>query len=180
MFKKLLFLTANFILIKSINSTSLRELKRVRSCPATCPPCTQCDTKRGTCSTLLNFVTCQSNSLSGVCTTGVCNTEITLPPTQLQTCETYQCPQSGECSIINLIDGTDCTFLGSPLHSYCLPDGCKPVLEGLTTTLPEYNVGCLNLPNGINCDTNLDLVDGETCKDGICKLVDGNYNGLLP
>lgn len=179
MFKKLLFLTANCILIKSIKSNSLRELKRVRTCPATCPPCTECDTKRGTCSLPLTG-SCQINNINGVCTSGVCNTQIVVPDQPLKKCEKYQCPSTGTCTIVPLIDGSDCTYPGNGIHSYCLPDGCKPVLEGLSITLPSYNFGCLGFPDGINCDTNHNILDGETCQDGICKFKDGNYNGILP
>ncbi len=159
---------------------NLRELKKVRTCPATCPPCTQCDSKKGTCSILSNFVTCNSNTLSGVCILGKCNTQVSLPLEPLQKCQTYQCPVSGTCSIVDAIDGSDCSFPGAGLHSFCVATGCKPILDGLTTTLPFYNVGCMGLPDGILCDTNHDLLDNESCQNGICKFPDGTYTGLLP
>ena len=178
MFKKILFLTANILLIKSTDSTYLRELKRARTCP-TCPPCTECDTKRGTCSIPLTG-SCKINNLNGVCTSGLCNTQITWPEIPLKKCQSYNCPTSGVCSIVDLFDGSECTYPGSGLHSFCLSTGCKVVIEALTETLPSYNVGCLSLPDGINCDTNLNLLDGETCQSEICKFPDGKYNGILP
>lgn len=176
MFKTFAILLLNLTLV----SSHLRELKRVRQCPASCPACTQCDTTKGTCSIPLNFNQCNLNNINGVCVSGMCKTNINLPKDPLQKCQTYQCPTSGTCSIINLNDGTDCTFPGNPLHSYCLTSGCNVVLEGLTITLPQYNTGCLGLPNEINCDTNHNLLDGETCQENVCKFPDGTYNGILP
>ncbi len=180
MFKKILFLTANILLIKSTDSTYLRELKKARTCP-TCPQCTSCDTKRGTCSLPLTGSTCQINNLSGTClATGICNTNPIVPPVPLKKCQTYNCPTADTCAITYLNDGSDCTIPGNVLHSYCLNDGCKPVIEALPKTLPAYNFGCYGLPDGILCDTNLNLFDGEICQGDICKFPDGRYNGVLP
>lgn len=177
MFKKLLFLTANCILIKSIKSISLRELK-IKTC-SSCPQCTQCDPKRGTCSIPITG-SCQINNINGVCTFGVCNTQITVPPQTLQKCQTYQCPSTGTCTIVPLLDGSDCTYPGNVVHSFCLSTGCTAVIEALAKTLPAYNFGCLGFPDGVSCDTNLNVLDGETCQGGICKFPDGHYNGILP
>jgi len=174
MFKKLMLLA---IYLPNVFA-NLRELK-IRTCP-TCPPCTQCDSKRGTCTIPLNYVSCEKNSLNGVCISGFCNTQITLPIDPLEKCQAYQCPQSGICNVINLNDGTDCTFVGNAIHSYCLKNGCKAVLDGLTPTLPNYNIGCLGLPDGLLCDTNENFFDDEECKNEICQFPDGRYNGILP
>jgi hypothetical protein len=173
MFKTLAILILNLTLV----SSHLRELK-IRTCSA-CPQCTQCDTKRGTCSIPLSG-SCQINNINGVCVSGACNTQITVPPVPLKKCQSYQCPPSGTCSIVSVIDGSDCTFPGNVVHSFCLSNGCTAVIEALPKTLPAYNFGCLGFPDGVSCDTNLNVLDGETCQGGICKFPNGNYNGILP
>ena len=62
MFKQFLFILVNL----SLASATLRQLKRVRTCPTSCPPCVECDTKRGTCSLPLTGSVCKINNL-GVC-----------------------------------------------------------------------------------------------------------------
>jgi hypothetical protein len=177
MFKYFWLLFINFSVLKA---QTIRQLK-FKACATTCPACTQCDTKRGTCSIPLTGSTCQINSINGFCTsTGICNTQTNPPPIPLKKCQTYNCPTSTSCSVIYLNDGSDCTFPGNGIHSFCINDGCKAVIEALPTTLPAYNIGCLGLPDGVLCDTNLNLFDGEFCKNEICQLPNGNYNGVLP
>jgi hypothetical protein len=175
MFKKLILV--GLINLSFINAY-IRNLK-IRVCP-TCPICSQCDIKRGTCSIPLTGTSCQLNNLNGVCTSsGICNTD-NVPPVQLKKCQTYSCPTPNTCSIIYTNDGSDCTFPDNGIHSFCINDGCKAVIEALTTNLPAYNIGCLGLPNGVLCDTNLNLFDGESCQNEVCKLPNGLYNGVLP
>lgn len=175
--------TILLLLINSsfIQSKNIRQLK-LKLCTSTCPMCTQCDTKRGTCSLPLTGSICQINNVNGVCTSnGICDTQVNpSPPQPLKKCQTYNCPTPNTCSIIYTNDGSDCTFTGNALHSFCINDGCKAVIEALPNTLPAYNIGCLGLPDGVLCDTNLNLFDGESCKNEICKLPNGQYNGVLP
>ena len=160
MFKKLIFILVNF----SLASATLRQLKRVRTCPAVCPPCSQCDTKKGICSIPLTGSICKINNLDGICSSaGICVQQPQLPPVPLKKCQTYNCPTPD-----------------NGIHSFCINNGCKVVIEALTVTLPTYNVGCLGFPDGILCDTNHNLFDGESCQGEICKLPNGQYNGVLP
>jgi hypothetical protein len=176
--KTLLLLSLNLSAVLSNNN--LRELKKARTCPS-CPQCTTCDTKRGTCSLPLTGTVCQINNLSGVCSAaGVCISQTSVPPVPLKKCQTYNCQTGGSCTITYLNDGSDCTFVGNAIHSYCINDGCKAIIEALPNTLPAYNMGCLGLPDGVLCDTNLNLFDGETCQNEICKMTNGQYNGVLP
>jgi hypothetical protein len=179
MYKLFTLLIINFSLV---NANFIRQL-RLKLCTTQCPVCVKCDTKRGTCSLPLTGSACQINNLSGTCSSsGVCVAQSTnpQPPQPLKKCQTYNCPTVDTCSITYLNDGSDCTMDGNILHAYCLNDGCKPVIEALPKTLPAYNFGCYGLPDGILCDTNLNLFDGETCQNGICKFPNGQYNGVLP
>lgn len=176
MFKQFIFILVNL----TIASATLRQLK-LKSCPAACPPCVQCNIKRGICSLPLTGSTCQINNLDGICSSGgICVTQQNIPPVPLKKCQTYNCPTPSTCAVIYTNDGTDCTFPGNALHSFCINDGCKVIVEAVPKTLPAYNMGCLGLPDGILCDTNLNLFDGETCQGEICKLPNGQYNGVLP
>lgn len=171
MYKKLIFLLIQATLITA---------KRIRTCPV-CPVCTQCDGKKGTCSIPLTGTTCQINNNNGFCTaSGVCNTQSLQPPQPLKKCQTYNCPTPETCAITYTNDGTDCTFPGNGVHSFCINNGCKAIIESLPKTLPAYNIGCLGLPDGVLCDTNLNVFDGESCKNEICTFPNGQYNGVLP
>ena len=177
MFKQFIFILVNL----SLASATLRQLKRVRVCPTSCPPCVECDTKRGTCSLPLTGSVCKVNNLDGTCSSaGICVQQSQLPPVPLKKCQTYNCPTPDTCSVVYTNDATDCTYPGNGVHSYCLNNGCKAVIEALTVTLPSYNVGCLGFPDGVLCDTNLNLFDGESCQNELCKLPNGQYNGVLP
>lgn len=177
MFKFISFILINLSLI---NANNIRQLK-LKTCVTTCPVCTQCDTNKGTCSLPLTGTTCQINNVNGFCTSaGICNIQNNQPPTPLKKCQTYNCPTPNSCSIIYLNDGSDCTFPGNGIHSFCINDGCRAVIEAIPKTLPAYNIGCLGFSDGVLCDTNLNLFDGETCKNEICKLPNGLYNGELP
>jgi len=177
--KTILLLTVNV----ALSSALLRNLKNgnPKTCASACPVCVQCDTKKGICSVPLTGTTCQFNSLNGVCSSqGICDISTNVPTVPLQKCQTNFCPSGGSCTIMYLNDGSDCTTAGAPFHSFCINDGCRVVVEALTKTLPAYNIGCNGLPDNMLCDTNLNVLDGETCQNGICKFPNGQYNGVLP
>lgn len=184
----ILFLAVNL----AFSNAVLRNLKigvppkgkpqngKTKLCASTCPDCVQCDTKKGICSLPLTGNVCVINSLNGFCSSnGICVASISGQTTPLQKCQTNFCTQDGTCSIVYLNDGSDCTTPSSAFHSFCVNNGCKLFIEALTKTLPAYNIGCNGLPDGILCDTNLNVMDGETCQNGICKFANGIYNGVL-
>lgn len=155
-----------------------------QTCPLKCPSCTRCDPKRGTCSLPRDFVSCLTKStpaLPGYCYAGVCNSQVSLSPvvTSLKPCQMYSC-LNNVCTLKNKPDGTDCSVAGAALHSICVTGVCKSVVLGLSETFPLQNIGCLGQPNGVNCDTNDVLHDGETCQGGVCKFPDGSFYGYIP
>lgn len=150
-----------------------------QSCPLRCPSCTKCDPKKGECIEPRDFVLCSKRGVSGVCFAGTCNTELTISTVPLPKCKTYRCPVSGECTLVDAPDGSDCTPLNVEYESVCLGGVCNRVWLGLRDGFPMQNTGCRNKPNGAVCDTNHVLTDGETCQDGICKFLDGTYYGYV-
>ena len=154
-----------------------------QSCPLKCPSCTRCDPKKGTCILPRDFVTCTKGTTPGVCFAGVCNTQISLPPTAPATlgkCQDYHCPPSGVCSLVTKTDGADCTPAGvTTYHSVCMTGVCQRVWIGVTDVFPMKNNGCVGKPNGAVCDTNDVYSDYETCINGVCKFPDGTYYGYL-
>ena len=151
-----------------------------QSCPLRCPSCTKCDTKKGTCTEARDFVTCTRNGLSGVCFAGMCNTKLKLPTSLASNrCQTYRCPVAGVCNVITASDGTDCTPNNVAYESVCLSGVCQRVWLGLGEEMPFQNIGCVGKPNGAVCDTNHNLIDGETCQNGVCRFPDGTYYGYV-
>lgn len=179
MIKKIILLLASNLVL---GESYLRNLKKglPKTCVSTCPVCVQCDTKKGQCLTPLTGNSCKVNGLDGICSSkGICDLPSNGPVVTLKPCQINNCPLGGSCTIMYLNDGSDCTSVGAPFHSFCINDGCRVVVEALTKTLPEYNIGCNGLPDNMLCDTNLNVLDGETCQNGICKFTNGLYNGLL-
>lgn len=157
--------------------------KGVAICPTSCPPCMRCDPWKGLCTLPRDFVNCTKNGLPGVCYAGACSTSLTLTPPvtkALGICQTYKCNATNFCVPQNKIDGTDCTSttqIGAKLPSVCISGKCQQVVLGLTDLAPFRNIGCTGLANGVACDTNDVLGDGETCVDGVCKFPDGTFYG---
>lgn len=153
------------------------------TCPTSCPACMRCDPWKGTCILPRDFVNCTRNGVPGVCYAGTCTSTLTLSPqltTSLGICQTYKCNSTNVCVPQNKPDGTDCTSTTAPgtkLPSVCISGKCKQVVLGLTDIAPFKNVGCVGLANGVACDTNDVLSDGEVCMDGLCKYPDGTYYG---
>lgn len=166
----------------SIFITCIVDTKRVPVCPNLCPPCTKCNPKKGTCTEPLDFVNCTTNAVSGVCFAGTCNTKISLPIKKASNqCQTYSCPVSGVCKLKTAPDGTDCTPLNAiGYEAVCIKGACKPVWLGVTEEMPIQNIGCVGKANGVMCDTNHVITDGETCQNGICRYPDGSYYGYIP
>lgn len=154
-----------------------------QTCPLKCPSCMKCDVKKGTCSLPRDFVSCLTKttpSLPGYCYGGVCNSQMSLSPVVvLKTCQRYSC-LNNVCNLQNVVDGTDCSVVGAATHSICVSGVCKPVLLGLSETFPLQNIGCIGKQNGLQCDTNDVLHDGETCQNNICAFPDGSYYGYVP
>lgn len=151
-----------------------------QSCPLRCPSCTKCDPRKGTCTLARDFVTCTKGGASGVCFAGTCNTQLTLPSAKIiNRCQTYSCPQVGECKVITAPDGSDCTPNNVEYESTCIAGVCQRVWLGLGETMPFKNIGCAGKPDGVTCDTNHVLTDGEKCQGGVCKFPDGSYYGYI-
>jgi hypothetical protein len=151
-----------------------------QSCPLKCPSCTRCDPKKGTCSLPRDFVTCTKSGLSGVCFAGTCNTQVTLPISRATNrCQTYTCPPSGECKLITAPDGFDCTPQNVNYESACMGGVCQRIWLGLGEEMPYKNSGCIGKPDGVTCDTNHLLTDGEKCLGGVCRFPDGSYYGYI-
>lgn len=151
-------------------------------CPTSCPACMRCDPWKGTCTLPRDFVNCTKNSVPGVCYAGTCTNTLTLTPpltSALGICKTYKCNSANECIPQNKQDGTDCTPINTltKLPYVCITGKCKQVVLGLTDLAPFQNVGCIGLANGVTCDTNDVLGDGESCTDGLCKFPDGTFYG---
>jgi hypothetical protein len=159
-------------------------------CPSSCPPCMKCDAFKGTCIAPRDFVSCTIKSVTpnipGVCYAGICTDTLTLSPPlnaskALGICQTYNCDLSKKCTFANKKDGTSCltpSQLGIP--PVCVSGVCSNIILGLSALPPYRNIGCLGLQNGLACDTNDVLGDGETCQKGVCKFPDGTFYGLLP
>lgn len=151
-------------------------------CPASCPPCMRCDPWKGACILPRDFVNCTKNGVPGTCYAGTCNTALNLSPPvtkALGICQTYKCNSTNVCVPQNKQDGTDCTSTSqiTKVPSVCIRGKCQQIVLGLTELPPFRNIGCTGLPNGVGCDTNDVLGDGETCIDGLCKFPDGSFYG---
>jgi hypothetical protein len=151
-----------------------------QNCPLKCPSCTKCDPRKGTCTLARDFVSCTKTGAAGVCFAGTCNTKISVPSFTINKCQTYSCPQTGVCTLVVRPDGDDCTPLGVAYESVCMSGVCQRVWLGVGEEMPFQNTGCVGKPNGVLCDTNHVLNDGERCVDNICKQTDGNFYGYLP
>jgi len=151
-------------------------------CPARCPSCTKCDARGRGCIEPRDFVTCTKSGVSGVCFAGTCNTQITLPTVKASNrCQTYSCPVSGTCTLINAPDGTDCTPSNAiDYEAVCIAGACKRIWLGVGEEFPLLNIGCVGRPNGDLCDTNEVFTDGEQCVNSVCKFPNGNFYGYLP
>lgn len=159
-------------------------------CPSSCPPCMKCNPFKGTCIAPRDFVSCTIKTVipnkPGVCYAGICTDTLTLSPPLLKAlsiCQTYNCNSTKTCTFSNKIDGTSClaqSQIGVLIPPVCIKGVCSTPVLGLSDLPPYRNIGCLGLQNGLACDTNDVVGDGETCQNGVCKFPDGTFYGILP
>lgn len=149
----------------------------------TCPPCMICDPLVGC--TYDNFAKCTSNKLSGYCINGSCNTTIgNLKILKPPVCKTYSIVNNSVNGInktivktIDDINGLSCTKVGAILESVCIKGVCTPYTLGVDRL--GQPTGCVGLPDGFLCDTNMVFTDGEKCVNQKCVMPDNPQNLCL-
>jgi hypothetical protein len=137
-----------------------------------CPPCMVCNPLVGC--QYSNFVSCVTpTNKKGTCLNGVCDTTIPTPPPSPSPCKTYVLTNTVP-TLVNKINGIDCTPFGSLMKYMCYHGVCTPFVDGLDKL--GNNVGCKLIKDGTFCDTNGVLTDGETCMKDVCTMPPNAYN----